>query len=77
MFAVILFIVGASSVLDIPKYSRAAVTMYALPTLMNNSSLPSNESSTLAGVELRRLYLSLKYLRVPTSLTDCALWRNE
>ena len=68
---------GTSSRLAIPKKVRAAVTMYALPTLRNSSSLPSKESSTLAGVAFRQLNFSLKYFRVPIWLTDSALYRNE
>ena len=45
--------------LDMPKKCIAATVMYALPMLINNSSLPSNESITFDGVALHRLYFSL------------------
>lgn len=59
------------------KKLRAAVTIYACPTLRNNSSPPSYESRTLAGVAFLQLYFSLMYLSVPVWLTDSASRSNE
>ena len=61
-----LFFVGISLVLGMPKKCIAATVMYARPMLINNPSLPFNESITFDGVAMHRLYFSLKNFRVPS-----------
>ena len=55
--------------------SMAASRMYPVPLLTKKSSVPSKDFVTLSGVILLRFTLSRKYLRVPTSLRDSALYK--